>query len=287
MAPLRFGFIPTEGGRFFEASLAEAVRAEELGFDSVWMEEHHSVTDHYWPSPLQVLAGCATRAWPILLGAVILVGPFYQPVRVGEDVTLLDIMSGGRFTLGIAIGYKPDEFALYGAEPARRGARFEEQLAIVRGLWTEERLTFTGAYYTLEGRLEPRPLTKPHPPVWIGVWADPPPKRAATRAANWIPGPTAELPRLIAGKQRFLDNRAAAGRTEPIREWPLTRDVIIADTNRQARELAERHIMTAYRKEYAGRWRHPFIDAAIATGLDKLLADHRIIAGPAWRSWRH
>ncbi len=227
MAPLRFGFIPTEGGRFFEASLAEAVRAEELGFDSVWMEEHHSVTDHYWPSPLQVLAGFATRTSRIRLGTDILVAPFYHPVRLAEDVALLDIMSGGRFTLGIAIGYKPDEFALYGAEPARRGARFEEQLAILRG-----------------------------------------------------PGPTAELPRLIAGKQRFLDNRAAAGRTEPIREWPLTRDVIIADTNRRARELAERHIMTAYRKEYAGGWRHPFIDAAIATDLDKLMADRFIIGGP-------
>jgi len=280
MAPLRFGFIPTEGGRFFEASLAEAVRAEELGFDSVWMEEHHSVTDHYWPSPLQVLAGFATRTSRIRLGTDILVAPFYHPVRLAEDVALLDIMSGGRFTLGIAIGYKPDEFALYGAEPARRGARFEEQLAIVRGLWTQERLTFTGAYYTLEGRLEPRPLTKPHPPVWIGGWGDLTLKRAATLADNWIPGPTAELPRLLAGKQRFLDNRAAAGRTEAIREWPLTRDVIIADTDRRARELAERHIMAAYRKEYAGGWRHPFIDAAIATDLDKLMADRFIIGGP-------
>jgi alkanesulfonate monooxygenase SsuD/methylene tetrahydromethanopterin reductase-like flavin-dependent oxidoreductase (luciferase family) len=279
MASLRFGFIPTEGGRFFDAALAEALRAEELGFDSVWMEEHHSVRDHYWPSPLQVLAGFATRSSRIRLGTDILVAPFYHPVRLAEDVALLDIMSGGRFTLGIAIGYKPDEFALYGAESARRGARFEEQLLILRALWTEERVSFKGAYYTVEGRLEPRPLTTPHPAVWIGGWGDLALKRAAL-ADNWIPGPTAELSRLIAGKRRFLEHRAAAGRTAPILEWPLTRDVIIADTDREARALAERHIMTAYRQEYAGGWRHPFIDAAIATDLDKLMADRFIIGGP-------
>jgi alkanesulfonate monooxygenase SsuD/methylene tetrahydromethanopterin reductase-like flavin-dependent oxidoreductase (luciferase family) len=65
-----------------------------------------------------------------------------------------------------------------------------------------------------------------------------------------------------------------------VTEWPLTRDVIIADTDRKARELAEEHIMIAYRKEYAGGWRHPFIDAAIATDLDRLMADRFIIGGP-------
>ena len=78
----------------------------------------------------------------------------------------------------------------------------------------------------------------------------------------------------------FLENRQAVGRTAPVTEWPLTRDVIIADTDRQARELAERHIMVAYRKEYAGGWRHPFIDAGIATDLDRLMEDRFIIGGP-------
>ena len=63
-------------------------------------------------------------------------------------------------------------------------------------------------------------------------------------------------------------------------EWPLTRDLIIADTDRKARELAEEHIMIAYRKEYAGGWRHPFIDSSIATDLDRLMADRFIIGGP-------
>jgi alkanesulfonate monooxygenase SsuD/methylene tetrahydromethanopterin reductase-like flavin-dependent oxidoreductase (luciferase family) len=189
-------------------------------------------------------------------------------------------MSNGRFILGIAIGYKPDEFALYGAELEKRGARFEEQMAIVKGLWTKDRITHKGTYYQLEGSLEPKPLTPGGPPVWIGGWGDITLRRAATMADNWIPGPTGELPRLVKGKAQFLANRQAAGITAPVAEWPLTRDVIIADTEKQARELAERHIMVSYRKEYAGGWRHPFIDASIATDLEKVKKDRFLIGSP-------
>ena len=280
MARLKIGFIPIEGGRYYREALEEVVRGEDLGFDSIWMEEHHSVGNHYWPSPLTILAGFATRTAKVTLGTDILVAPFYHPVRLAEDVALLDIMSNGRFVLGAAIGYKPDEFALYGTDPERRGARFVEQLTIMQALWTQDVVSFGGKYFTVEGRLEPKPITKTHPPLWIGGWGELTLKRAATLGDNWIPGPTADLARLLNGKQQFLHNRAAAGRTAPITEWPLTRDVIIADTDKQARELAERHIMVSYRKEYAGGWKHPFIDASIATDLDALMRDRFLIGGP-------
>jgi len=276
---LKVGFIPIEGGHYYPEALEEVIRAEELGFDSVWMEEHHSVTNHYWPSPLPVLAGFATRTSRLVLGTDIIVAAFHHPVRLAEDVAMLDVISNGRLVLGIAIGYKPDEFALYGVELEKRGARFEEQLAIMKGLWTQERVQFNGTYYTLEGRLEPKPVQKPHPPLWIGGWGDITLRRAATLADNWIPGPTADLTRLLAGKKQFLERRRAAGLAAPT-EWPLTRDVIIADSDQRARELAEQHIMVAYRREYAGGWRHPFIDASIATDLDKLMEDRFVIGGP-------
>jgi alkanesulfonate monooxygenase SsuD/methylene tetrahydromethanopterin reductase-like flavin-dependent oxidoreductase (luciferase family) len=245
------------------------------------MEEHHGVKDHYWPSPLTVLAGFATRTSRVLLGTDILVFPFYHPVRLAEDAALLDVMSGGRFVLGTAIGYKPDEFALYEVPLEKRGARFEEGVRLVKALWTEERATFKGHYYRVENaRIEPKPVSKPHPPIWIGGWGELALKRAATLAQNWIPGPTADLNRLLDGKRRFLEHRAAAGLTDPVTEWPLTRDVIIADTDGEARELAERHIMVSYRHEYAGGWRHPFIDAGIATDLDCLMKDRFLIGGP-------
>lgn len=281
MSPLKFGFIPIEGGLFYQEALAEVERAEELGFESVWMEEHHGVKDHYWPSPLTILAGFATRTSRLLLGTDILVFPFYHPVRLAEEVALLDIMSGGRFILGTAIGYKPDEFALYDTPLEKRGARFEEGLRLIKTLWTEDEVTFKGNYYTADNVcLEPKPLTKPQPPIWIGGWGKLTLQRAAGMADNWLPGPTADLNRLLEGKQQFLANRVATGRTDPITEWPLTRDVIIADSDARARELAERHIMISYRQEYAGGWKHPFIDSSVATDLDSLMRDRFIIGGP-------
>jgi probable F420-dependent oxidoreductase len=280
MARLKIGFIPIEGGHFYREALEEVVRGEELGFDSVWMEEHHGVKDHYWPSPLTILASFAARTSRVLLGTDILVFPFYHPVRLAEDVALLDVISNRRFVLGTAIGYKPDEFALYGTPLEKRGARFEEGLRLMKALWTEDPVTFKGHYYAVEnGRIEPKPLSKPHPPVWIGGWGELTLKRAGTMADTWIPGPTADLARLLEGKRKILAHRAAAGLTAPA-EWPLTREVIIADTDREARDLAERHIMVAYRHEYAGGWRHPFIDASIATELDKLMKDRFLIGGP-------
>jgi len=279
MERLKIGFIPIEGGHFYREALEEVTHAEDLGFDSVWMEEHHSVANHYWPSPFTVLAGFATRTSRVTLGTDIAVAAFYHPVRLAEDVALLDVMSNGRAVLGIAIGYKPDEFALYGVDLAKRGARFEEQLAIVKSLWTQDHVSFEGTYYKVEGRLEPKPITTPHPPLWIGGWGELTLRRAASLGDNWIPGPTADLKRLLAGKQQFLANLRAAGRAAPT-EWPLTRDVIIAETDARARELAEEHIMVAYRREYAGGWRHPFIDASIATDLQKLMEDRFIIGGP-------
>ena len=110
---MRFGFIPTEGGHLTREALAEVDRAETLGLDSVWMEEHHGVRGHYWPSPLVVLAGFATRTSRLLLGTDVVVLPFYDPVRAAEDAAMVDVLSEGRLVFGVAIGYRPDEFALY------------------------------------------------------------------------------------------------------------------------------------------------------------------------------
>src|SRR5215831_19531834 len=86
MARLKIGFIPIEGGEYYKEAIQEVTRAEDLGFDSVWMEEHHAVTNHYWPSPLTVLAGFATRTSRMMLGTDIVVAAFHHPVRLAEDV---------------------------------------------------------------------------------------------------------------------------------------------------------------------------------------------------------
>lgn len=278
---MKFGFIPTEGGNQFAESLREVMRGEELGFDSVWLEEHHSVRNHYWPSPLLCLAGYATRTTNILLGTDILVLPFYHPVRIAEDAAMLDVMSGGRFILGAAIGYRPDEFALYQASLERRGARFAEALQLIRRLWTDDDVTFAGQHYAVTaGRIEP----KPHGiPLWIGGWGDLALRRAAELGDAWIPGPTASLDKLLQTQAAYRQQLRGLAKDPADFPNPLTRELVIADTDQEAAELAEKHLLVNYRDEYGGGWSHPLIgneDAAPVDRLDELGRDRFIIGSP-------
>jgi probable F420-dependent oxidoreductase len=278
---MRFGFITTEGGHYYPEALREAIRGEELGFHSVWLEEHHGVRDHYWPSPIVALAGFATRTSEILLGTDIIVLPFYDPVRVAEDAAMVDIISGGRFILGVAIGYRPDEFDLFRVPLKRRGARFEEQVRIIRALWTQDDMDFDGEFYKFHNaRIEPKPLAKPHPPIWIGGWGPLSLRRAAELGDAWIPGPTAGLEKLLACQDTYQEAIAASGKALP-EEVPLTRELVIADTNAKARELAEKYLLINYRDEYGGGWEHPLIGKEDASPVDKLdaLGRERFIVG--------
>jgi probable F420-dependent oxidoreductase len=282
---MKFAFIPTEGGHFFQAFMEEARLGEALGFDSVWLEEHHGVKDHYWPSPLVALAGLAAVTERIRLGTDIIVLPFYHPVRVAEDAAMLDIISNGRFILGAAIGYKPDEFALYQTPLENRGARFEEALQLIKQLWTQERVEFGGRYYQVQGlKIEPRPVSQPHPPLWLGGWGELSLARAARHGDAWVPGPTAGLEKLLEAQARYRQCLAEAGVDAASVPTPLTREVVIAATDEEAQAMAERHLLVNYRDEYGGgAWKHPLIGAEDSTPVDQLSAlgrDRFLIGSP-------
>jgi probable F420-dependent oxidoreductase len=282
---MKFGFIPTEGGSYYPEFLEEATVGEELGFDSVWLEEHHGVKDHYWPSPLVGLSGLATRTERILLGTDIMVLPFYHPVRVAEDGAMLDIISKGRFILGAAIGYKPDEFALYQAQLEKRGERFEEAITLIKQLWTQEEVTFEGKHYQVKGlKIEPRPISNPHPRIWLGGWGNLSLSRAAQLGDAWIPGPTASMEKLMEAQGFYQQCLTEAGIPTDSREKPLTREVIIADSDEKAFELAEKHLLISYRDEYGtGKWSHPLIakdDSTRVGTLNAINRDRFIIGSP-------
>lgn len=278
---MKFGFIPTEGGAYYREFLAEALLGEALGFDSVWLEEHHGIRDHYWPSPLVGLAGIATRTERILFGTDILVMPFYHPVRVAEDAAMLDVMSRGRFILGAAIGYKPDEFALYQVPLEKRGARFAEAIQLIKSLWTEEEVNFEGTHYQVHGlKIEPRPNRRP--PIWLGGWGDLSLERAAKLADAWLPGPTADLSKLLHAQSLYCENLRSLGMDPASRPKPLTREVVIAGTDAAAREMAEKCLMISYRDEYGGgTWKHPLIGAEDAAPVDQFdtLSRERFLVG--------
>jgi probable F420-dependent oxidoreductase len=280
---MKIGFIPTEGGDYYPECLEEVILAEELGFDSAWLEEHHGVKNHYWPSPIIALAGVATRTSRIILGTDIIVLPFYHPVRIAEDVALLDIMSNGRFILGAAIGYRPDEFALYQMSMEKRGGAYAEAINLIRLLWTQESVTFQGNYYKVENvKIEPRPTRQP--PIWLGGWGPLSLKRAATLGDAWVPGPTAGLEKLLDAQKTYLECLHAAGKEPDSVATPLTREVIIAESDEIAWELAERHLLINYRDEYGGgKWKHPLIgaeDTARVDQIDAISQDRFLVGSP-------
>jgi len=276
---MKFGFIPTEGGPFFKEALEESIYGEELGFDSVWLEEHHSIHNHYWPSPLMALAGIATRTSKILLGTDISVLPFYHPVRAAEDIALLDIMSGGRTIFGAAIGYRQPEFDLYGVGLEDRGARYVEMLKIMKALWTQEHVDYQGKFFKVVGKIEPKPERAPL--LWLGGWGELSLKRAAQLGDAWVPGPTANLEKLLAAQKQYREFLTAAGKDPTNYPNPATREVVIAETSEKAWELAEKYLMVNYRDEYGGGWKHPLIGNEDSTPVNKLegLGIDRFIIG--------
>jgi alkanesulfonate monooxygenase SsuD/methylene tetrahydromethanopterin reductase-like flavin-dependent oxidoreductase (luciferase family) len=279
---MNFGFIPTEGGHFYREFLEEVLYAEEIGFDSAWLEEHHSVVNHYWPSPLICMAGAATRTSRIILGTDIAVLPFYHPVRIAEDAALLAVMSGGRFILGLAIGYRPDEFELYQVSLEKRGARFEEAIQFIRLLWTQDEVTFLGKVFQVEGgKIEPRPSIPPA--IWLGGWGELSLKRAAMLGDAWVPGPTAGLQKLLQAQAFYQSCLLGLGKDSRDVPSPLTREMVIAESDEMALEVAEQHLLVNYRDEYGGGWEHPLIgkqDTASVNHLAELTVDRFIIGSP-------
>ncbi len=259
---MKFGFISTEGGTYFKEALEEAVYGEELGFDSVWLEEHHSIRNHYWPSPLMALAGIATRTTRVLLGTDIVVLPFYHPVRAAEDAAMLDVISGGRAIFGAAIGYRPPEFELYDISLNDRGARYVEMLKIMRMLWTQDEVEYKGRFFNIKGCIEPRP--EKSIPIWLGGWGELSLKRAAQLGDAWVPGPTANLEKLLNAQKQYRAFLADAGK------------------NPEDAPNPQKYVMVNYRDEYGGGWKHPLIGSQDQTpvALDSLSNDRFIVGNP-------
>ena len=154
----------------YRATLDQIARVDELGYDNVWLTEHHFVDDGYNPSVLTAAAAIAARTSRIRIGSFVLLMPFHDPVRVAEDCAAVDIWSNGRFDFGVGQGYRAEEFAALCIPREERSARLAEGVDLIKRLWTEDRVSFAGRFSQVEGlTLSPKPVQKPHPPIWIGA----------------------------------------------------------------------------------------------------------------------
>ncbi len=171
--------VPTE--RLYAQTIEQIVYAEQLGFDSVWISEHHFVDDGYCPSVLAVAAHVAARTTRVRIGTSVLLLPFHDPLRVAEDANTVDVLSGGRLDLGIGLGYRAEEFEAFGFSRRQRPSRFEENLAILRRALAGEPFTHNGRYRRIERPIAvtPRGVQQPAVPIWCAASSLPAAGRAA------------------------------------------------------------------------------------------------------------
>jgi probable F420-dependent oxidoreductase len=180
-----------------------AVRAEQLGYDSVWVSDHvvvpHANVVNFGETvfdplvTLGVIAGATSR---VRLGTTVLIVPYRNAVVTAKMVSSLDALSGGRFIFGIGAGWLAAESATLGVPFAERGAMTDEYLEAMQELWTKREPSFAGKYTQFSGiTFEPKPVQKPHPPIWVGGHSRAALRRTARFGAAWHPinRPPAEL----------------------------------------------------------------------------------------------
>jgi alkanesulfonate monooxygenase SsuD/methylene tetrahydromethanopterin reductase-like flavin-dependent oxidoreductase (luciferase family) len=169
--------------RRWQDILAAGQLAEEVGFDGLFLPEHHMMDDGYPPAPLVGLGALAAVTDRVDLGTTIMLLPFYNPVQVAEHAAMVDVISGGRMILGVGVGNYEPEFELFGRTSANQVALFEESITIINKLWAGEDVDFESEHFKVKGRV--RPLPKDGGRLWMGAMSFPGVRRAARFGATW------------------------------------------------------------------------------------------------------
>jgi alkanesulfonate monooxygenase SsuD/methylene tetrahydromethanopterin reductase-like flavin-dependent oxidoreductase (luciferase family) len=266
------------------AETVEQVRLiRALGFDSIWGGEHHATPGfHYFPL-LPLLQRLASEAEGLSLGTNLILLPLHNPVEVAEIGAFLDVISGGRFLLGVGLGYRPEEFALFGVPMTERVSRLVEGIEIIRRLWTEDGVTHHGRHWRLDGvSIRPRPYQQPRPPILVGSQVPAGIARAARIADGWMVVPVPTVEEFAAQATAFAAARAAAG-LPPSRHVCRLIEVACAPDEEIAVRRAAPFLLAKYQAYLS--WGIPGItfdpDAPSDVQLRHLAADRFAVGSPA------
>ncbi|MFL6124366.1 TIGR03619 family F420-dependent LLM class oxidoreductase [Actinophytocola sp.] len=276
-----------------ETLAAFAAHAEELGYDSLWTFQRLLVgvddqLDAVYQSvldPLLALTFAAAHTSRIRLGVALVNMPFISPTYLAKQAATLDVLSHGRLDLGLGVGWSRSEFTATGADRARRGARAEEYVRVLRTLWTDDPASFDGEFYTVPpSRMAPRPVQPGGPPVLLGGVVRPALERAGRLAAGWMSRSAHDLDRI---GEDVATVRAAAPDPAAVRVVvrgvvrPGTRDGRLSgtydDIRADAEWLAEQGVTELYYDfNWDDRIGNPAADpkaaAALATEIAEALA---------------
>jgi alkanesulfonate monooxygenase SsuD/methylene tetrahydromethanopterin reductase-like flavin-dependent oxidoreductase (luciferase family) len=225
----------------YERALQRIEIMDRSGYDAVWLAEHHFNSFSVCPSVHQMGTYVAARTQRLRIGTAVTLAAFYHPLRIAEEVALLDVLSGGRVNWGAGRGFDPTEFRIFGVKPEESAARFREAVDVVLGAWRQERLTHDGRFFHFEDvEVLPHPLQQPHPPVWVAASSEPALDWAAERGFTIMMDPHSPHAEIARKRELYRAKLEAAGHSIDGREIPMARLVAVAETEAQAEEVARR-----------------------------------------------
>jgi probable F420-dependent oxidoreductase len=262
--------------QLYQETLDQASYAEQLGFSSIWLSEHHFSEEGYLPALMAMLGALAERTSRARLGTAVLLAPLHHPLRLAEDFAVIDQLSGGRLDVGLAPGYKPDEFAVLGVPKKERGARTDETIEILQRAWCGEPFSYAGRHFQFENVvIGPPPVQQPGPPIWVGGNSLAAARRAARHGVYFMPDSGAGVDLYDAYRDQL-----------PAAAWPprlATNRVLFAAASREeAWEICGPHFLyqfNAYRQWFASAGDDDTHGAEL-TDPSVLSAEHYFVGTP-------
>ena len=226
----------TDVGLRLDDLLAQVRAAKANGFESLWAAHHFLTAPLQMLQPMPVLARLMAEAEGMRIGPNILVLPLLNPVIVAEEAATMDVLSGGRFILGVGLGYRDTEFGNLGIAKKSRVGRFNEAIEVMRKLWIEDKVTYRGRYFQLkDASISLKPKQAGGPPIWVAAVVDPAIRRAATIGDAWLITFYPTLKSLTGQLATYRETRAAAG-LPPAAEYPLCRECYVGSDQATAFE---------------------------------------------------
>jgi alkanesulfonate monooxygenase SsuD/methylene tetrahydromethanopterin reductase-like flavin-dependent oxidoreductase (luciferase family) len=224
----------------YETALERFAIMDQTGYDAVWLAEHHFSTFSVCPSVHMMGTMAAARTRNLRIGTAVSLAPFYNPLRLAEEVALLDVLSGGRVNWGAGRGFERSEFAAFNIPGEESAARFHETVEIVLKAWTNQKVTHQGRFYQYDGvEVLPKPLQSPIP-VWMAASSLPAIDWAASQGHTILMDPHSSRAELIQKRRHYAAKLAEAGYTDAGRTIPMSRLVAIDETEEKARAIAKR-----------------------------------------------
>jgi alkanesulfonate monooxygenase SsuD/methylene tetrahydromethanopterin reductase-like flavin-dependent oxidoreductase (luciferase family) len=237
----------------YERAIERFEIMDRTGYDAVWLAEHHFSSFSVCPSVHMMATVAAARTQRLRIGTAVSLAPFYHPLRLAEEVALLDVLSGGRVNWGAGRGFSRGEFAAFGIPMEESAPRFRETVEIVLRAWREDRFAHSGEYFQFDPvEVLPKPVQQPHPPVWMAATSESAIDWAASRGFSILMDPHCTRAELAAKRGRYGEQMAAAGFSAAGRDIPMARLIAVASTAERAAEIARRGAAWTV-GSYAGR----------------------------------